>query len=87
MVVENIELCGYDYPTPIQAYTIPAVLKGHDMIGVAQTGWWLHDTRKELADRLDRIWQDRSLSHPMHLQVDGEGQEACSSSSEPGRRI
>ena len=37
-LVENIEHCGYSVPTPIQAYTIPAVLTGHDMIGVAQTG-------------------------------------------------
>ncbi|EXJ81195.1 hypothetical protein A1O3_07485 [Capronia epimyces CBS 606.96] len=38
VIEENIDLCGYEHPTPIQAYTIPAVLKGHDMIGVAQTG-------------------------------------------------
>ncbi|OXV06411.1 hypothetical protein Egran_05822 [Elaphomyces granulatus] len=35
---ENIRLCGYDVPTPIQAYAIPAVLTGHDLIAVAQTG-------------------------------------------------
>ncbi|EXJ78698.1 hypothetical protein A1O1_09100 [Capronia coronata CBS 617.96] len=38
VIEENIALCTYEYPTPIQAYTIPAVLEGHDMIGVAQTG-------------------------------------------------
>ncbi|KAJ4542365.1 hypothetical protein HRR83_007071 [Exophiala dermatitidis] len=38
VVQDNIKLCGYVDPTPIQAYTIPAVLQGHDMIGVAQTG-------------------------------------------------
>ncbi|KAK2760494.1 hypothetical protein FQN53_007874 [Emmonsiellopsis sp. PD_33] len=35
---ENIRLCGYNVPTPIQAYAIPAVLTGNDLIAVAQTG-------------------------------------------------
>ncbi|KAH8690538.1 putative DEAD/DEAH box RNA helicase [Talaromyces proteolyticus] len=34
----NVRLCGYRVPTPIQAYAIPAVLTGHDLIAVAQTG-------------------------------------------------
>jgi superfamily II DNA/RNA helicase len=29
---------GYDTPTPIQAQAIPAVLKGVDLLGGAQTG-------------------------------------------------
>jgi len=29
---------GYSVPTPIQAYTIPAVLSGADVIGISQTG-------------------------------------------------
>ena len=37
-MVKNIDLCGYETPTPIQAYTIPAVLAARDVIGVAQTG-------------------------------------------------
>lgn len=37
-MVDNIDLCGYEVPTPVQAYTIPAVLTGNDVIAVAQTG-------------------------------------------------
>jgi ATP-dependent RNA helicase DDX3X len=29
---------GYTVPTPIQAYTIPAILSGADVIGISQTG-------------------------------------------------
>ncbi|KAL6237052.1 hypothetical protein BDW75DRAFT_229012 [Aspergillus navahoensis] len=35
---QNIRLCGYEFPTPIQAYAIPAVLTSHDLIAIAQTG-------------------------------------------------
>lgn len=37
-MLENIDLCAYDKPTPIQAYCIPAVLLGHDVVACAQTG-------------------------------------------------
>ncbi|KAL5444552.1 hypothetical protein PMIN07_004997 [Paraphaeosphaeria minitans] len=37
-ILENVKRCKYDFPTPIQAYCIPAVLTGHDVIGIAQTG-------------------------------------------------
>ena len=43
-MVRNIELCGYDVPTPIQAYVIPSVLQDKDTIGVAQTGMILEFT-------------------------------------------
>jgi ATP-dependent RNA helicase DDX3X len=38
IMAENIKLMGYDAPTPIQKYTIPSMLQGHDVIGIAQTG-------------------------------------------------
>ncbi|EHK44382.1 hypothetical protein TRIATDRAFT_35745 [Trichoderma atroviride IMI 206040] len=38
VMLRNIELCGYEVPTPIQKFTIPAILQGYDVIGVAQTG-------------------------------------------------
>lgn len=37
-MVENIKLSGYKTPTPIQKYTIPSILQGFDVVGVAQTG-------------------------------------------------
>ncbi|KAH7127070.1 P-loop containing nucleoside triphosphate hydrolase protein [Dendryphion nanum] len=37
-LMRNVKLCQYDYPTPIQCYCIPAVLTGHDVVAIAQTG-------------------------------------------------
>ncbi|KAF1913725.1 P-loop containing nucleoside triphosphate hydrolase protein [Ampelomyces quisqualis] len=37
-MLQNVKLCKYEFPTPIQAYCIPAVLTGHDVVAVAQTG-------------------------------------------------
>lgn len=37
-MLDNVKRCGYSKPTPIQAYTIPAVKLGHDVVGIAQTG-------------------------------------------------
>lgn len=37
-MLENVKLAGYDVPTPIQQYCLPAVFKGHDIVACAQTG-------------------------------------------------
>jgi ATP-dependent RNA helicase RhlE len=34
----GIFACGYTTPTPIQAQTIPSILQGRDVLGLAQTG-------------------------------------------------
>ena len=38
IVLENVRRCGFKQPTPIQTYCLPALLKGLDVIGIAQTG-------------------------------------------------
>jgi superfamily II DNA/RNA helicase len=37
-IVAGIKSCGYETPTPIQEQAIPHVLKGLDVLGLAQTG-------------------------------------------------
>ncbi|KAN0106257.1 DEAD domain containing protein [Hyaloscypha variabilis] len=35
---ENVKLAGYNVPTPIQQYVLPAIFKGYDVVACAQTG-------------------------------------------------
>ncbi|KAI9740077.1 MAG: hypothetical protein M1818_004828 [Claussenomyces sp. TS43310] len=37
-MLNNVKLAGYEIPTPVQAYCLPAILKGHDVVACAQTG-------------------------------------------------
>lgn len=38
MIVQALSILGYEKPTPIQAQSIPAVIEGRDIVGLAQTG-------------------------------------------------
>jgi len=38
VMLANVKLAGYEVPTPVQAYCLPAILKGHDVVACAQTG-------------------------------------------------
>ncbi|KAA8895984.1 P-loop containing nucleoside triphosphate hydrolase protein [Sphaerosporella brunnea] len=38
VMLENIKLCKYEQPTPIQRYCIPAINQGYDLLSCAQTG-------------------------------------------------
>lgn len=38
VMLKNVQLCGYNAPTPIQKYCLPAIGLGYDVIGIAQTG-------------------------------------------------
>jgi len=37
-IMAGVKALGYDTPTPIQRQAIPPVLRGHDVMGLAQTG-------------------------------------------------
>ncbi len=37
-IMAGVRALGYTEPTPIQAQAIPAIMQGHDIIGMAQTG-------------------------------------------------
>ncbi|KAJ1361848.1 Sphingosine N-acyltransferase [Parelaphostrongylus tenuis] len=37
-IEENIRLSGYTHPTPVQKYSIPALIAGRDLMACAQTG-------------------------------------------------
>ena len=37
-VSKGLTLCGYAYPTPVQALSIPEILKKRDVVVSAQTG-------------------------------------------------
>ncbi|MFW5734737.1 MAG: DEAD/DEAH box helicase, partial [Oceanidesulfovibrio sp.] len=37
-VMESVTEAGYETPTPIQEAAIPSLLKGRDVLGIAQTG-------------------------------------------------
>ena len=37
-LLQNLQEVGYKTPTPIQAKSIPLLLEGHDLLGIAQTG-------------------------------------------------
>jgi ATP-dependent RNA helicase DDX3X len=40
-MLQNVKLAGYDKPTPIQQYCLPAIAKGYDIVACAQTGQWI----------------------------------------------
>ncbi len=37
-MLKNVEMSGYEIPTPIQRYCLPAIHEGYDVIAIAQTG-------------------------------------------------
>lgn len=53
----NIAQCGYKLPTPIQDQAIPEILKGKDLIGIANTG--TGKTAAFLIPLIDNVLMDR----------------------------
>lgn len=37
-ILKNLQEAGYETPTPIQAQSIPSLIEGKDLLGIAQTG-------------------------------------------------
>ena len=62
-VVKAVENVGFETPSPIQAQTIPVLLDGHDVLGLAQTG-----TGKTAAFALPILSLiDADIRHPQAL--------------------
>lgn len=62
-VVKAVENVGFETPSPIQAQTIPVLLDGHDVLGLAQTG-----TGKTAAFALPILSLiDAEIRHPQAL--------------------
>ncbi|MBK1854044.1 DEAD/DEAH box helicase [Verrucomicrobiaceae bacterium 5K15] len=59
-ILQATDDAGYSQPTPIQAKTIPAILSGRDLIGLAQTG-----TGKTAAFTLPLLSQLVSSNHDL----------------------
>ncbi|WP_285710612.1 DEAD/DEAH box helicase [Erythrobacter oryzae] len=59
-VLQALDMKGYNTPTPIQEQAIPAVLKGRDLLGIAQTG-----TGKTAAFMLPSIDRLREADKPI----------------------
>ena len=57
----------YTIPTPIQEQTIPILLEGKDVMGIAQTG--TGKTATFVFPILQKISQDRRVSRPGHPRV------------------
>jgi len=66
-ILKQLEIKGYTTPTPIQNEAIPHLLKGHDLLGIAQTG-----TGKTAAFSLpilNKIGQHPVKIKPKHVRV------------------
>ncbi len=58
---------GYVNPTPIQAQSIPTLLKGHDLIGIAQTG--TGKTASFLLPIIHRLAKNKRKAKPARMRA------------------
>ncbi|HLA26556.1 MAG TPA: DEAD/DEAH box helicase [Syntrophales bacterium] len=83
-IESGIQSCGYTEPTPIQFQSIPLILKGKDVMGLAQTGTGktaafalpilqrlMDGPRKSLRALI--LAPTRELAEQIHVAIDGLG--------------
>ena len=63
-VQRALDEVGYSHPTPIQRKSLPLILAGHDLVGVAQTG-----TGKTLAYLLPILQAFKEASAEISISV------------------
>ncbi|RAL05149.1 DEAD/DEAH box helicase [Aspergillus ibericus CBS 121593] len=84
IIRENIRLCKYEVPTPIQAYTIPAVLTGHDLIAISQTEKGSGKTAAFLIPVLSQLMgKAKKLAAPRPNVADGYDRTIHAVTAEP----
>jgi ATP-dependent RNA helicase RhlE len=66
-ILESIEAKGYKSPTQIQERAIPVILKGHDLLGIAQTG--TGKTASFSLPLLDRLSRKKVTLKPNHCRA------------------
>ena len=57
-ILKAIQDTGYKIPTPIQSESIPFILDGHDLTGIAQTG--TGKTAAFTLPMLERLYSNRN---------------------------
>ncbi|KAI9755233.1 MAG: hypothetical protein M4579_004365 [Chaenotheca gracillima] len=75
-MLENVKLCNYDVTTPVQAYCIPAILQGFDVMASAQTGSgktaaFLIPTLSKLMGKAKKLCAPRPNPNTFDPMVDG----------------
>ena len=63
-LTKAVEKSGYDAPTPIQQQVIPLMLKGEDIVGIAQTG--TGKTAAFVLPILERLKANQHKAKPKH---------------------
>src|ERR687889_88574 len=66
-VLQALALKNYTQATPIQTQAIPTLLKGRDLLGIAQTG--TGKTAAFMLPSLDRLATDRRMPRPGQVRM------------------